>query len=71
MASIEVEEVRRKRSRLSRRYGRPSGRSDWRILYEGKSYGRISARDYEEALAIACDGAPKTWDTSLIEVRPV
>jgi hypothetical protein len=63
--------MRRKRSRLARRYGRPAGRTMWRVLYEGQRCGRIAARDYEEALAIAQDAAPKTWDTRRIEVEPV
>lgn len=61
--------MRRKRHRLSRRHGRPQGRSRWRVLYDGRSYGTISARDYDEAVTIARDGAPVSWDTARVEVE--
>lgn len=61
--------MRRKRHKLRGRRGRPTGRLRWRVYYEGRSYGTIMAHDYAEALTIARDGAPETWDNARVEVE--
>ncbi len=60
--------MKRKRSRLRKRYGRSDARKMWRVLYKGGDYGFIAAHDYDEARAIAEDAAPPSWNKNEIDV---